>query len=295
MPAEDLTAALSAGDANAPILVFGGPYSNIRALEAMRRVANERGIPPSRVICTGDVVAYCAEPEETVQVVRDWGCHVIAGNCEEQLAAGAADCGCGFEEGTACDLLAKGWYPFANARVSAGSRDWMASLPSSARLHWQGLDILVVHGGVDVVNQFIFASETSVLDVELAKAKADLVIAGHAGIPFIAKRKAGTWFNAGVIGMPANDGTTDGWYGMLTPSPGGVELSLHRLAYDSRPAAANMRRWSYADGYAKSLVTGIWPSFDVLPPTEKAATGVRLKPRPVVVARSKMSAKTAAA
>ncbi len=172
-----------------PLLVFGGPYSNIRALDAMRRVADERRIPPARIICTGDVVAYCAEPEETVQAVRDWGCHVIAGNCEEQLAAGAADCGCGFEEGTACDLLAKGWYPFANARVSAGSRDWMASLPSSARFHWQGLDILVVHGGVEVVNQFIFASETSVLDAQLAKARADLVIAGHAGIPFVAKRK----------------------------------------------------------------------------------------------------------
>ena len=75
-----------------------------------------------RSICTGDVVAYCVEPEETVAELRDWGCHVIAGNCEEQLAAGAEDCGCGFEVGTECDRLAKGWYEFANARMSASSR-----------------------------------------------------------------------------------------------------------------------------------------------------------------------------
>ena len=48
-----------------PILVFGGPYSNLRATQAMRARAEELGIPPSSTICTGDVVAYCAEPEET--------------------------------------------------------------------------------------------------------------------------------------------------------------------------------------------------------------------------------------
>lgn len=266
-----------------PMLVFGGPYSNRRALDAMRRTADALSIPATRVICTGDVVAYAAEPEETTQAIRDWGCHVIAGNCEEQLAAGAADCGCGFEEGTACDLLAKGWYPFANQRVSAESRAWMASLPPAMRFRWQGLDCLVVHGGVETVNQFIFASQTSVIDAELDKAAADLVIAGHAGIPFVAKRRSGTWFNAGVIGMPANDGTPDGWYGLLTPNSAGVAISLHRLAYDTRAAAASMRRLAYADGYAKSLVTGVWPSFDVLPPAETAATGKRLKPRTVSI------------
>src|SRR5215831_9738833 len=90
-----------------PILVFGGPHSNLRALEALRRRADELGIPPANCVCTGDVVAYCAEPEETTQAVRDWGCHVVAGNCEEQLAAAAEDCACGFEEGSECDLLAK--------------------------------------------------------------------------------------------------------------------------------------------------------------------------------------------
>jgi hypothetical protein len=44
---------------DAPILVFGGPYSNLRALQALRRRAHELGIAPSHCICTGDVVAYC--------------------------------------------------------------------------------------------------------------------------------------------------------------------------------------------------------------------------------------------
>ena len=114
-----------------PLLVFGGPYSNLRALTALRARAEELGIPASHCICTGDVVAYCAEPEEATAAIRSWGCHVVAGNCEEQLAAGAADCACGFEAGSECERLAKGWYPFANARISPASRAWMADLPKA--------------------------------------------------------------------------------------------------------------------------------------------------------------------
>src|SRR5262245_46844730 len=190
-----------------PVLVFGGPYSNLRALTALRTRAEELAIPASHTICTGDVVAYCAEPEETTAAIRDWGCHVIAGNCEEQLAAGAEDCACGFEEGSEGRRLAQGWYPLANARVSPQTRAWMAALPRALTFAIGGATFRVVHGGVRVINRFVFASEREVLAEELARAGTDVVIAGHAGVPFIASVGARVWYNPGVIGMPANDGT----------------------------------------------------------------------------------------
>ena len=202
-------------DVTLPLLVFGGPYSNLRALAALRERADELGIPPSQTICTGDVVAYCAEPEETTQAMRDWGCRVIAGNCEEQLAEASDNCACGFEEGTECDTLAKGWYPFANARMSAESRAWMAELPKTITLNAGGLTFRVIHGGVGVINRFVFASQRDVLAEEMQQANADVVIAGHAGVPFIEKIGRGVWFDPGVIGMPANDGTPDVWYGLI--------------------------------------------------------------------------------
>jgi hypothetical protein len=118
----------------------------------MRARAAELGIAPSCCICTGDVVAYCGEPEETIAAIRDWACHVIAGNCEEQLAVGAGDCGCGFEKGTECDQLAKDWYEFANERISCSDRAWMASLPKALSFTaGRGVAFLVVHGGLDVI------------------------------------------------------------------------------------------------------------------------------------------------
>ena len=84
------------------------------------------------------------------------------------------------------------------------------------------------------------------------------------------------WFNPGVIGMPANDGTADVWYGLIRFDGPEVALSTRRLAYDYIGAAAAMRRQGHADGYARTLVTGLWPSLDILPHEEKEATATRL-------------------
>ena len=113
------------------MLVFGGPYSNLRALAALRARAEQLGIPPSRCICTGDVVAYCVEPEETTAPSATGAATWWPATARSSWPPGSADCACGFEEGSECDRLAKGWYPFANARMSPESRAWMAGLPST--------------------------------------------------------------------------------------------------------------------------------------------------------------------
>src|SRR5262249_6191085 len=80
------------------------PASSVGATRSRRRSRNSR----RSMLLHRRRGGLRQRPEETVSVLRDWGCHVIAGNCEEQLAAGGADCGCGFPEGSACDRLSKG-------------------------------------------------------------------------------------------------------------------------------------------------------------------------------------------
>ena len=46
------------GPLQGPVLIFGGPYSNLLATQAMREAAASLNIPGENVICTGDVVAY---------------------------------------------------------------------------------------------------------------------------------------------------------------------------------------------------------------------------------------------
>lgn len=266
-----------------PVLVFGGPYSNLAATEAMHQVATQSGIPPQNCICTGDIVAYCAHPEETVTLIREWGVAVIAGNCEESLGRSADDCGCGFEAGSTCSTLSVQWYRYADRNLSSDNRAWMRSLPGHITFLLGGRSFRVVHGSISRVNRFVFAStpvETKLS--ELALSGADVVVSGHSGIPFgqrIDDHRA--WLNAGVIGLPANDGTPDGWYLFLTADDDGVTASWHRLRYDATSAAAAMRVQGLDNSYAATLLDGLWPSEDVLPEEERRNRGRPLAPKPL--------------
>jgi predicted phosphodiesterase len=265
--------------ADGPVLVFGGPYSNRQATEALLAEAARLGIPPARMICTGDVVAYGADPAATLDLVIGSGCHVIAGNCEENLAAGLNDCGCGFAEGTACDLLSRGWYPYAAARVTPAQRGWMAALPARLVLEIGGRRLAVIHGGAAETSRFLFASAgEAVLAAELATTGCDGVLAGHCGIPFLRDVRGAPWINAGAIGMPADDGTPRAWFALLWPEALGFRAELRPLAYDHEAAAAAMRAAGLPEGYAAALGTGVWPSADVLPEAERARRGRPLAP-----------------
>ncbi|MEL6289246.1 MAG: metallophosphoesterase family protein [Pseudomonadota bacterium] len=281
--AVDITNALGGADR---LLVFGGPYSNLEALDALIAQANVHDIEPSAVICTGDLAAYCANPAEVIARVRDWGCHVVAGNCEVQLAQGADDCGCGFGDGSACDLLSRQWYTFASGRVDEPARMWLGSLPRAATFTFAGERFRVIHGGHRQMNRFIFASDTDAIDEELSEIPEDHVIAGHSGRPFITLRdRARLWFNAGVIGMPANDGSPQTWYGMLSRSAGGLVASTHPLTYDATTASAKRAATGTSLPYAEALVTGRWPSEDILPLPERECAGQPLSPATVVLPR----------
>jgi len=275
---------LDLGLAGEPVLLFGGPYSNLQATQAMRREAERLGISPSRVICTGDIVAYCAEPDAVVREIRDWGVSVVMGNCEESLAADSPDCGCGFEDGTACSLLSDSWYRFSTQNTGDGHRSWMGELPRSVRFRLADRTFLVVHGAPSSINRFIFDSTPAAEKVlELKRAGADVVIGGHCGIPFGQQVGERFWLNSGAIGMPANDGSRDGWYLLLSPFNGGTRVGWHRLRYDWHRAQLVMRQSGLANGYADALGTGLWPSMDVLPDDERSRQGKALDPIPLML------------
>ena len=139
-----------------------------------------------------------------------------------------------------------------------------------------GVSFRVVHGGVDVVKRFVFASDHGLIAAELARAEADIVVAGHCGLPFIHRVGSQVWFNPGVIGMPANDGTPDGWYGLIKSEARRVALATRRLAYDFQATARAMLAHGYANDYAQAIASGLWPSLDILPAAERSAAGTRI-------------------
>ncbi|TGE20945.1 metallophosphoesterase family protein [Hymenobacter metallicola] len=262
------------GTLSGRLLVFGGPYSNLQALEAFKSIAEQLQIPSGNILCTGDIVGYCAQPEESVQLVKDWGVHVIQGNVEQNIIRGEDDCGCNFAEGSRCDLFSRTWFPYAVRNVSAGSVAWLRTLPLRLSFRYAGKAVAVLHGAATGIADFVFASTPwPVKETSFAATGAEVILAGHAGLPFADERAGLYWLNAGVVGMPANDGTPRVWYLLLDDSDGRFSYTFHTFTYDNGQAHQLMRANGLPESYARTLLTGSWDNCEILPAAEKALQG----------------------
>ena len=212
-------------------------------------------------------MGYCAEPVETAALMRTLGLPGIAGNCERQLADEADDCGCGFADGSACDLLSRGWYSFLRAAVDRDTRAWADDLPDLGTFTQSGRRYGVIHGGVTSNARFLWPSSAEadfleeIMALEAVTGPLDGIVAGHSGIAFHRRIERHHWINAGVIGLPPHDGRPETRYAVLSEG----EVIFERLDYDHGAARRAMERAGLTQGYHETLSTGIWPSEDVLP------------------------------
>ncbi len=265
----------SIGNLDGKVLLFGGVYSNLQSLEKMMTIAKNENIPSHNIICTGDIVAYCAQPEEVVQTVIDWNIHSIAGNVEIQLREGLEDCGCDFRDGSRCDIFSRQWYPFAQSQLSDSSIKWMNDLTDFIEFDYAEKKCFVVHGSYFETSGYIFHStDWEEKSKNFEATQADVIIGGHCGLPFSQKNQNKLWLNPGVIGMPANDGTPRVWY-MILDLDEQDEISYTHLPYqyDHTKAADLMAENKLTPAYEKTLRTGIWDNCEILPKSETNLQG----------------------
>ncbi len=263
------------GELSGKLLIFGGIYGNLQALQAMRQTALAEGIPAHNIFCTGDVVGYCAQPAECIALIRNWGIHCIAGNVEIQLRNGEDDCGCNFNEDGRCDLASRNWYAYAKTKTGDAEIAWMNGLPDFIRFNYFGRRCAMLHGSVFKTAGYIFAStDWAAKRKNFEALNADVIIAGHSGLPFFQVEEDLCWLNAGVIGMPANDGGTHVWYATMEAGlDGDINFSLRRLSYDYQTAASAMLAAGLPQQYALTLTNGIWDNCEILSKAETLSQG----------------------
>jgi predicted phosphodiesterase len=260
------------------LLLFGGVYSNLEALQKLKNWADSNGFGPDQIVCTGDIVGYCAQPQECVDLVKDWGIHCIAGNVEIQLRNGDEDCGCNFNEDSSCDLNSRNWYPFAKEHVNQSSLDWMSKLPLNLTLDFGGAKWGIVHGAQQETAKFIYPSSPwEDKSPSYENLEVDHILAGHCGIPFIDENDNGFWINSGALGMPANDGTQRVWFCVISEEDGEFITEFHSIEYDFKSTQEKMRAEKLPIAYIETLETGLWDSTEVLDGEQAKKTGVRIE------------------
>ncbi|MEJ7845082.1 MAG: radical SAM protein [Acidimicrobiales bacterium] len=249
--------------------ICGGPYSNPYALRAFVADARARGC--ERLVCLGDLGGFGAEPDALFPIITAEGIECIAGNYDVAIGRGDEDCGCGYRD-PRDNAFAQTIYDFTRANTSDEFAAWMTTLPTERRAVVEGVDVHLVHGSPLFLNDFFWQSRTAEEKAErVAASGADVVCCTHSGLPWVERVDGTLVVNVGVLGKPANDGTTDVWYAVLDLEAGQAVAELVRLAYDWQAQAASMRAAGLPEVFVESIETGWWTTcIEVLPPAERS-------------------------
>jgi len=258
------------------VALFGGIYNNHLALAAAIRDANDRGC--DALYCLGDLGAFGPNPDKIFPLLIDHGVHTMQGNYDNSIGNDLPDCQCGYTD-PADNYYARLSYQYTYRKTSPRWRPWLAALPKEIRFDLAresaaaALRVLCCHGSPRKTNEFLWESTTPthLLERFADQYAADVIVATHTGLPWSRGLSGGRLFvNCGVLGRPANDGTTRVGYTILDAGKAGLAEYVS-LAYDHAALASEMKAEALPDPFVETVLTGWWTTcLEILPAKERA-------------------------
>ena len=252
------------------IAICGGPYSNFAAVDAFLKTT----AAISHRFCLGDLGGFGPQPNRTLELLRESGVICLQGNYDHAVGHGLRDCGCGYSD-PRDQAFAQLSYDYTYAHTAESHRQWLRQLPEQILLRWRNCRILLCHGSPNVVNEFVWETETQDTQIRdfLTRHSVDGICATHTGIPWLRWLPDGFWFNVGVLGRPAHEGVPHVYHGYLNfPATASLpEPELVSLAYNVGAVTEAMRLEGLPQEFIDSLEQGVWTTCaEVLPIAEKA-------------------------
>lgn len=253
------------------VAVFGGIYSNHRALARALDDARERGA--EALYCLGDLGAFGPSPDRVFPLLRDAGVVVMRGNYDDSIARGLDDCQCGYTD-PLDNYYARLSYRYTFANTSADNRAWLQRLPTELRFRLGDLDVLCCHGSPRQMNEFLWDSTTPThfLRKLTRDHRCDVLLGTHTGIHWMRRLAPASWYvNVGALGRPANDGCAEVWYALLEARGPELRTAFVPVAYDHDALADEMRDEQLPEEFIATIRTGWWTTcLEVLPARERA-------------------------
>jgi hypothetical protein len=253
------------------VVVFGGVYSNSFALSTLLNEAQRRGA--NAVYCLGDLGGFGPHPNRIWQMLEDAEVRVLKGNYEASLSTGQEDCNCGYTD-PRDNYFADVSYRYTAENTSESFREWMGGLPWRRRIRVGARELLLVHGSPRRINEFLFESTTPVpfLETLLDRERADGFLCTHTGLEWHRRLPSGRdAINVGVVGRPANDGSTAVRYCWIEERDGELAVELVPLEYDHDALAAEMRSERLPQEFIDTILSGWWTTcLEILPARERS-------------------------
>jgi putative phosphoesterase len=196
-------------------------HSNIFALDAVLEELAEHA--PDILVSAGDTVGYGAHPNECCRRSADLFDLSVAGNHDAAVLAG---------DNAGLNPYAAAAAAWTDERLTADSRAYLETLPSSVGLDAEGERVAVHHGSDTDRNEYVY--EESVDPDILRRCSSGFVILGHTHVPFARAFAEGIVMNPGAVGQP-RDGDPRASFGLLDTRSRTCDLM--RVEYDVEKAS----------------------------------------------------------
>ena len=203
-------------------------HANLPALRAALADAERRG---AEVACVaGDLVGDGPHPAEVIDLLRERGVPVIAGNVERKVTSLAAQGRKALVE--LQEKKKRGNLAWTALQLDRERLAWLAALPPSLELGHGGVRTLVVHGSPLGDTDYVFASITTVgIAAKLTDPAVDVLVCGHSHVPFARRVRGVLVINCGSVGRPS-DGDPRGSYALAEFRSGRAPTArIVRFAY----------------------------------------------------------------
>lgn len=238
------------------LAVLGCAYGNVPALAACLddAIAAGAGI----AVFAGDALGFCGHAAEIVALVRTRCAVVVAGNHDQEGAAGSTLCGCGHADATDEALSCA-----ASARQGEGlddeDRSWLAALPPSALVTTPAGAVLICHGSPERTNEFLYGARFDAVRVGrwLDASGAVGLVCSHTGLPWRRVLPDRRWaVNCGSAGKPDHDGDAAVHYALIDVAS--ATIAIRRVVYDHRAWVARLIGEGFDERFLAPLLTGRW-------------------------------------
>jgi len=236
-------------------------HGNLPALDAvLSDIAEQR---TDATYHLGDLVGYAPWPNEVVARIAERGIGGIGGNYDSTVATDYKHCGCRYEDPHQ-EALSHLSYAWTRAHVTDETKRALGALPFRIDLrplggHIAGPVLTLLHGNQTLNTVYVTADRPDDFLSKMAAAvnarAGDVVAFGHTHIAWHRTVDGVHFVNTGSVGRP-KDGDPRAGYVVVDVSHSGVDVQLHRVAYDVEKSASAIEASGLPGEFAEHLRRG---------------------------------------
>ena len=149
--------------------IFGDIHSNLEALQAV--LADAQAHRCTHFVCLGDIVGYCANPKECLDIVRALECPVVKGNHDELACV---DINPSNVSGLANEGIA-----YTRSQLNEEDLAWLAGLKFVRQVR----DFTIVHATLDTPHKWGYVLNRLDAGANFSYQHTQLCFFGHTHVP----------------------------------------------------------------------------------------------------------------